>query len=133
MAATYADRVPAWFWLAAGLGLLWNLVGVAYYLGSVGMLSALAPPADGPEMPGWAMAGYAIGVWGGTLAVIGLLMRKAWARPLLWISLVALIVDFGWVFFVSGAGITPLGIAVLIIALLLAMLGEMAAKRGWLR
>ncbi|HEV2569112.1 hypothetical protein [Sphingomonas sp.] len=134
MATTYTDRVPAWYWLAAGLGLLWNLVGVAFYLGSVGVLSGpFAAPAEAADMPAWAMAGYAIGVWGGVLGVIGLLMRKAWARPLLWISFAALIVDFGWVFFVSGAGITPLGITVLTIALLLALLAETSAKRGWIR
>ena len=132
MATTYTDRVPTWFWAAAGLGLVWNLIGVAFYLGSVGMLSAFAPPPGSPEMPVWATAGYAIGVWGSVLGTIGLLMRKSWARPVLWIALVALIVDFSWVFFMSGAGITPLGVCVLVIALLLALLGDTGAKRGWL-
>jgi hypothetical protein len=44
-----------------------------------------------------------------------------------------LIVDWAWVFFMSGAGIQPLGICVLLIALLLALMGELAMKRGWLR
>lgn len=133
MATTYRNDVPAWFWLAAGLGLLWNLIGVAFYLGSVGMLSAMAPPPGTPDMPIWATAGYAIGVWGSVLGMVGLLMRKSWARPVLWIALVALIVDFYWVFFMSGSGITPLGLCVLTIALLLALLAGTAAKRGWLR
>ena len=84
-------------------------------------------------MPVWAVAAYAIGVWGSVLAMIGLLMRKRWARPLLWLALAALIVDWGWVFFGSGAGIQPLGIAVLVIALLLALFGDTSAKRGWLK
>lgn len=134
MATTYRDRLPAWFWLAAGLGLLWNLVGVAFYLGTVGLLSGpFASPASAPEMPIWAMAGYAVGVWGSVLGMIGMLMRKGWARPVLWIGLVALIVDFGWVFFMSGAGVTPLGVSVLVIALLLAMFADISAKRGWIR
>lgn len=134
MATAYSDRVPAWFWAAAGLGLLWNLIGAAFYLGSVGVLSGpFTPPDGGVEMPIWATTAFAIAVWGSVLATIGLLMRKSWARPLLWLAFVAAVVDFSWVFFVSGAGVTAMGISVIVIALLLALLGETAAKRGWLR
>lgn len=134
MATSYSDRVPAWFWIAAGLGLVWNAIGACFYLGQVGAIGGpFAPPPGMPVMPIWATAAYAIGVWGSVLAMIGLLMRAEWARLLLWIALAALVVDFGWVFFGSGAGIQPLGVAVLAIALLLALLGEMAAKRGWIR
>ncbi|NNM75903.1 hypothetical protein HJG53_03145 [Sphingomonas sp. ID1715] len=134
MATTYQDRAPAWFWLAAGIGLLWNLIGATFYLGHVGLLGAsFAPPPGQPEMPIWATAAFAIGVWGSVLAVIGLLMRKRWSRPLLWLAFAAVIVNFGWVFLLSGSGVTPLGVAVIVIALLLALLGDVAAKRGWLR
>lgn len=133
MATSFADRVPMWFWISAGLGLLWNLVGAAYYLGFVGVLGApFTPPPGGPEMPVWATAAFAIGVWGSVLGTLGLLMRMRWARPALWLSLIALIVDWGWVF-TSGQGVSPLGICVLIIALGLALLGDIAAKRLWLR
>lgn len=134
MATTYTDRVPAWFWIAAGLGLVWNLIGAAFYLGEVGVLSGpFTPPPGQPPMPLWATAAYAIGVWGSVLALVLLLMRRSLARPLLWIAFVALIVDFGWVFFMSGEGVQPIGVAVLVIALLLALLGDTAARRGWLR
>lgn len=134
MATTYTDRVPAWFWIAAGLGLVWNLIGAAFYLGEVGVLSGpFTPPPGQPPMPLWATAAYAIGVWGSVLALVLLLMRRSLARPLLWIAFVALIVDFGWVFFMSGEGVHPIGVAVLVIALLLALLGDTAARRGWLK
>lgn len=134
MATAYEDRVPMWFWIAAGVGLVWNAIGAAFYLGEVGVLGGpFAPPAGMAAMPIWATAAYAIGVWGSVLAMIGLLMRAKWARPLLWAALAALVVDWGWVFFGSGAGVQPLGIAVLVIALLLALLGDTATKRGWLK
>ena len=134
MATAYGQKPPAWFWIVGVAGLLWNLIGAAYYLGDVGVLGgAFAPPADRPEMPIWATAAFAIGVWGSVLALVLLLMRNRLARPLLWISFIALIVDWTWVFFVSGAGIEPLGVAVLVIALLLALLSDVAVKRGWLR
>jgi hypothetical protein len=134
MATVYGERVPAWFWAAAGFGLLWNLIGAAFYLGEVGVLSGpFAPPAGLVEMPGWAMAAFAIGVWVSVLGTVLLLMRSRLARPLLWIGFAALIVDWSWVFFQSGQGVTPLGVTVLVIALLLALLSQAAVKRGWLR
>jgi hypothetical protein len=126
--------MPAWYWIVAGLGLVWNAIGAAFYLGHVGLLGEpFAPPPGMPAMPVWATAAYAIGVWGSAVAVAGLLMRVRWAHMLLWIALAALIVDWAWVFFMSGAGIQPLGICVLLIALLLALIGETATRRGWLK
>jgi hypothetical protein len=134
MATTYSERVPTWFWLAVGLGLLWNLIGVAFYLGHVGVLSGpFATPPGLREMPSYALAAFAIGVWGSVLGSILMLMRNRLARPLLWIALAALIVDWGWVFYGSGQGVTPMGLWVLTVALLLAILSQVAVKRGWLR
>ena len=45
MATVYTDRVPVWFWIVAGLGLVWNAIGAAFYLGHVGVLGGpFAPP-----------------------------------------------------------------------------------------
>ena len=122
--------------MVAFVALLWNLIGVAFYLGEVGMLGgAFAPPDPGDavaDMPTWVTAAYAIGVFGGALGTLGLLLLKRWAGPLLWVSLIALIVDWGWVMFASGAGIQPLGIVVLVVAAVLVWLAADAAKRGWL-
>ena len=119
--------------LTATIGLLWNLIGAAFYLGQVGVLGGpFAPPPGAPAMPAWVTAAYAVGVWGSVLALIGMLMRQRWSRPLLWIAFIALCVDFGWVFFASGAGVQPLGVVVLIIALALALFGDRADRRGWL-
>jgi hypothetical protein len=120
--------------LTAAIGLLWNLIGAAFYLGQVGVLGGpFAPPPGVPAMPAWVTAAYAVGVWGSVLALIGLLMRQRWSRPLLWIAFIALCIDFGWVFFASGAGVQPLGVVVLTIALALALFGDRAERRGWLQ
>jgi hypothetical protein len=121
------------FRLIVAIGLVWNAIGAAFFLGQVGVLGGpFAPPSDQPVLPGWVTLAYAVGVWGSVIALIGLLMRRRWSRPALWIALVALGVDFGWVFFASGAGVQPLGVVVLIIALGLALYGDSAARRGWL-
>ena len=131
---THPDRAPAWFRPMLATALVWNLIGVAFYLGEVGVLGgAFAPPPGQVPMPAWATAAYAVGVWGSVLAIVALLMRRAWARPLLWLAFVALVIDWGWVFFGSGTGIQPLGVVVLLIALALALLGNAAVQRGWLQ
>ncbi len=134
MATTYAERVPMWFWIVSALALLWNLIGVYSYLAEVGVFGEAARvPGPWQTMPAWVTAAYATGVFGAVIGVVGLLLRQRWARLVLLISLVALIVDWGWVFFASGAGIQPLGVAVLVISALLVWFAGHAAKRGWLR
>ena len=128
-----SDPPNARFRLIVVIALVWNAIGAAFFLGQVGVLGGpFAPPPDQSAMPGWVTVAYAVGVWGSVIALIGLLMRRRWSRPLLWMALVALCVDFGWVFLASGAGVQPLGVVVLIIALGLALFGDRAARRGWL-
>ena len=126
-------RPPAWLRIVAFVALLWNLIGVAFYLGEVGVLGgAFAPPDPGIDMPSWVTAAYAIGVFGGALGALGLLMLKRWSGLVLWASLIALVVDWGWVMFASGAGIQPLGIVVLVVAAGLVWLASTGATRNWL-
>lgn len=134
MTTTRTRDVPSWLRPVAAAGLVWNLIGAAFYLGQVGMLGGpFAPPPGQPVMPPWVTSAYAIGVWGSVVACTGLLMCARWSRPLLWVALLALVVDFGWVFVASGQGVQPIGVAVLIIALGFALLGDTATRRGWLR
>ena len=112
--------------IVGALGVLWNLVGVASYLAHVGMFGpkAAAPPLGGALMPTVITAAFAIAVFGGVAGSIGLALVKPWARPVLWISFVAAVVDWGWVFGFSGAASVPLGAAVLAIALALALVAQ---------
>ncbi|WP_167303618.1 sugar transporter [Sphingobium vermicomposti] len=88
-----------------GLILLgWNLMGlVAFILQYDADLSTLAK--DDPytaqifaQMPGWAWAAYAVAVSAGTLGATLLLMRKAAAVGLFLLSVIAVIVQFGYSF-----------------------------------
>jgi hypothetical protein len=62
-------------------------------------------------------------------------LRKAWAQPVLIVSLIALLVLEGWILFLSGA-VDQFGVAVPITvslcAILLAWLATHARRRGWL-
>jgi hypothetical protein len=55
-------KPPMSFLLVAALGLVWNAIGAAFYLGQVGVLGGpFVPPPDQPVMPAWVTAAYADG------------------------------------------------------------------------
>lgn len=143
MSETLPVRPPAWYWIVAVIGLLFEAFGVWTYLISVGMLPPMedtnaAAQAIADAAPSWVTAVYAIAVFAGLLGALGLLVRKRWARALLILSLVACLAQFGWWIFLSGA-LEALGtstltvpIFVMVVAALLAWFANHAVKRGWL-
>ncbi len=133
---------PRWFWVASGLGLAWNLVGVAAFIAQMGMdLSQLtaAERAYYEGLPVWAVAAYGIAVFSGCLGCLALLLRKSWALPMLLLCLAGILVQVFHSVFIAG-GLELFGpeglvlpLAVFLIALLLAWLAHHAARRGWMR
>ena len=137
-------RPPAWFWIVAVLGLLWELFGVAMYLMHVGVLPNSQEMSEAERSlmessPVWVTALFAIGVFGGALGTLGLLLRKRWARPLLILSLIAVILQFGgWLLVtdaiaVMGPSVFAMPAVIVAVAILLAWLATVGVKRGWLR
>lgn len=90
-----------WFWLIAGLFLIWNLVGGYFYLSEVTKTDAQYAAIYGEPMaavrhlyPSWAIAAFAIAVWGGLLASVLLLWRKTLCVPLFGLACVASLICF---------------------------------------
>lgn len=146
MATNSENRVPVWYWVVAVLALLWEAMGCFAYLRDVSMTAAdIAALPDGQRqlyaaMPAWQAAVYAVAVWVGLSGAVMLLMRRAWARPLFIVSLIACLVQFGYTFIVLKAADVvgpaqayPLPAAIIVIAILLVWFSAMALKRGWLR
>lgn len=83
------------------LALLWNLVGVASFVGQYGMATPdLAQTDPGmarvyAQMPAWVWAAFAVSVLAGTAGSLLLLMRRAVAVPVYALSLAAIILLFG--------------------------------------
>ena len=90
-------------------------------------------------IPAWATAAFAIAVFSGTLASIGLLVRKKWARPLFIVSLVAVIIQFAHWLFISNAveafGPSTYGmpIVVVLIGIYLIFFAKKGIEKGWLK
>jgi hypothetical protein len=127
-----AIKTPTWLRIVAAIALLWNAIGVFFYLVQVGLI---ASPPDMPrtELPAAITAAYAIGVFGAVAGCLGLLLGRRWAYPVLLVSLIALIIDWGWQLTNTAEASLPLGITVLAIAVILPLLARRAIKAGWLR
>ncbi len=141
---TDVTRPPVWFRVAAAIALLWNLMGAWQYLSYVGVVPMMREmtPDEGALIggaPAWYTAAFAIAVFAGVLGALGLLLARAWSRPVLVVSLVAVIVQFTWWVFLSGAAETlgPSTYAapavVILVGILLVWLAGIGVKRGWLR
>lgn len=135
---------PKWFKPVAIAALLWNLLGAAAYLADMMMSDEAVAALSSAERairsarPLWVVSATALAVWVGALSSVGLVLRKAWAKPDLLVSLAAVIVQDVWVFGLSNAGALagPAGYAiqgmVLAIAIGLVVLANHAAKHFWI-
>lgn len=112
------------------IGFLWNLIGVASYLAHVGVFGpeAAETPAGAPPMPFAITAAFAIAVFSGVAGSAGLALRKPWAQPVLWVSFITSVIDWVWVLGYSIGGSVPLGIAVVVGSLLLAIVANRAQR-----
>ena len=136
-------KPPAWFWIVAVLGLLWELFGVWMYLMTVGVVPNAKEMSEAERSlmessPTWVTGLFAIGVFAGALGALGLVLRRRWARPLLVLSLIAVILQFGgWLLMtdaieIMGPSVFVMPAVIVVVAILLAWVASTGVKRGWL-
>ena len=136
--------IPKMFYGISGAALVWNLLGVAAYVGQVTMspeaLEALpeAQRALYENVPAWVTSAFAIAVNAGAVGCLLLLLRKALALPVLVLSLVAVLVQMYHNFFISNA-MEVMGAAavigpafVIIIGIYLVWFANDAKSKGWI-
>jgi hypothetical protein len=137
------NTAPKWVLIVGVVLILWNLGGASMFV-----LDMMKTPEDiaalprdqqllWSQMPGWAWAAYGVGTIGGLLAAIGIVIRKKWAVHLAWVSLIAVIVNFLPVFFLSkGVDVWQpqyfvLPLVIFVIALFQLWLARKANSEGW--
>ena len=138
-------RVPGWYWAVAILALLWEAGGCYAYLMSVTMKPGTASQYSDAQQalfastPSWVWAAYAIAVWVGLAGALALRMRSRWARVAFIVSLLAAIVQFGWVFLGAqalktiGGSAAAVPVCVVLIGAFLIWFASAAMRWGWLR
>ena len=140
--STARTAIPAWFWIAAGLALLFEAFGCFMYLGQVTADRATLPldqRAMWDATPTWMLAAYATAVWVGLVGAALLLLRRKLAVPVLLVSLLAVIIQFSGLMLVPQLRQTvpdtalAAPIAIIVICYGIFLLARQAEKRGWLR
>lgn len=138
-------KLPTSFWVIAGIGLVWNLIGLASFA-----MQMVATPEQMAEMypteaqqayvnaiPVWATGAYALAVIAGVLGCVALLMRKSVAKILFGLSIAGVIVQNGYGFLVAngievfGLAATALPILVIVIGVGLLIYTGRAESKGW--
>lgn len=139
------QKLPTWFWVLAALAAVWNLLGVGAYLADVTMSPEALQKLTEAERelraatPALVTGAYAIAVFAGLLAAVALLLRRKSATALFAISLLAVILQMGYLFVLMNAG-SVLGSGAIVFPLIIIVLGALllwfsiaANNNGWLR
>ena len=141
---TTSVKPPVWFWVVSVIAVLWNLMGVAAYLGdaytTIEQLEQMTQEQRAlfEGRPAWVTAAFAIAVFAGAIGSIALLLRKKWAKPLLMLSLIAALAQFVYNTFMTNT-IEVMGnqaiifpILVLGFGLYLILFAKKGIQKGWL-
>ena len=131
MATTYSGPAPKHLWIVGILSLLWNCVGaVDYVMSETGNIAWFEMMGLGQEemafvqsFPTWAVAVWAIGVWGSVAGSILLLMRSRHAVTAFMLSAIGAAISFAYQFSIdkpasmegAGGAVTPIAIMILIV------------------
>lgn len=145
MASRFAQNPPARLYIAGTILLIWGLAGCWAFYVHVTKGAAMNPDATDwdrayfASLPAWFAIDFAVSVGAGVLGSIALLLRSKWAVVFYWLSLIAVVIQFGYVFLatdmiaVKGVWVTFFPAFVFAVALFEVWLSGLAKRRGWLR
>jgi len=140
----FNDKPTTTFWIVGGAALIWNLIGLVFYIGHVTIspeaLAAMPQLQQDffAETPTWATAAFALAANAGVLGSLFLLLRKTWAVPMFLLSLASVIVQDVDAFVLrdgfSVVGVNGIIIPSMIVVVAIALLfyARRTKERGWL-
>lgn len=141
----FRQTPPTWFWIVAVLLLLWEAMGLYSFYDH--LANGPAAMGDVPSdydrqlmasLPRWYVWVFGIATWGGLASAIALLARRGVAVMLAAISLVAVVVMFGWMFLatdiiaVKGVWTTYFPALIFVIGLFGLWFANLSRARGWI-
>jgi len=139
------STIPSWFNGVAFAVIAWNIIGVMQYLVHVSISPEVLATMSTAErdlimnMPDWAVAAFAIAVFTGVLASVLLFIKKSLALQLFLVSLLAVLVQNTYAFFMSNS-IEVMGIAAVIVPVVVLTIGVLeiwfclhAKQNGWIK
>jgi len=137
MSENSTNKPPIWFWILSVLGLIWNGMGVNAYLQqayNTESFRAMYSPEQleiVANQPSWLTAAFAIAVFAGALGCLALLLRKKLAINLILLSLLAVIVQIGYVLINNQESNMVMTLMIIVFALFLVWFSRKSAANGW--
>ena len=131
-------KPPIWFWIVSTLALLWNAMGVDQYIGQAYKTERWRAALTDEQMelissfPSWLTGAFAIAVFAGLIGSIGLILRKKWANSLLLISLIAVIVQMGYVLIQGHFEGIAMTVSIILFAIFLVWFSKKSISKGWI-
>lgn len=139
-----ASRAPWWYRIVVAMLLLWGALGCwACFTQLTQGADAMAAASDYDRalfdrLPLWYRLDYAIATGTMLLGAVALLLRSRHAVALLTVSLVAVMIQFGWMFAmtdiiaVKGPYVLYFPLLILAFGALALHLAHLARRRGWI-
>jgi hypothetical protein len=131
-------KPPVWFWIVSAIALLWNGLGVDGYLGQAYDTERYRNSYT-PEqleitanLPSWIMGAFAIAVFAGVLGSIALLLRKKLAKSVFILSLVAVIIQMGYILSQGYSDNIGMTISIVAFASFLVWFSKKSISKGWI-
>ena len=132
------------FWVISVIALLWNAMGVKAYLDQAYVTDSFKAMYNEEQLkmiaeaPAWATGAFAIAVFGGFLGCVLLLMRKKIAKTIFMFSLIGILVQMYYNFFVIdsiavyGPGAMAMPIMIILFAVFLIWYTNYCIKKNWI-
>ena len=137
-------KLPIWFWIITILSLLWFFMDMAGFYSRVFMLDQIAEKMPEAQvalyksMPSWVNVVYGLEVFGGLMGSIALISKKKWAFILFLISIMGVLSQTVYVWFVSDA-IEVMGqpaivmpIVGIVIGVVMVVFSRSAISKNWI-
>jgi hypothetical protein len=131
-------KPPIWYWIVGVVALIWNAMGVnaylqqAYNTESYRAMYSKEQLEIAANLPSFVTAAFALAVFGGALASLLLLFRKKLAVMLFYVSLIAVVVQMGYLLINGYASSIPMTIMIILFAVVLAWFSKYSATKGYL-
>ncbi|GAA4899184.1 hypothetical protein GCM10023311_25500 [Flaviramulus aquimarinus] len=138
MSKSSTNKPPIWFWIVSVIALVWNGMGInaylqqAYNTESYQAMYTTEQQEIAANLPIWVTAAFAIAVFAGALAALLLLLRKKLATKLWMLSLIAVILQMGYLLINGYASSIGMTIMIIVFAFVFVWFSRLSASKGWI-
>jgi hypothetical protein len=131
-------KPPVWYWIVSIIALFWNAMGVNQYIQQAYKTESWRSAITDAQFeiisnfPAWLTAAFAIAVFTGALGSLALILRKKWAYSLFLLSLIAVIVQMGYILSQGHTDNIEMTISIILFALFLVWFSKKSTSKGWI-